>query len=348
MSVEEDLEITWITSTFIIGILGLICVVLCWLERPKREKGDTKTRQYYVCATLALLAISLLCRAFWMVFKLKSHKPKYPSTKGLLLSYLSRITVCFQYSSCILMCMQWCILCAQILNWEKRNLLKCQRVLVSLIIIFAGFYLTTAHITYHPTNGNQVIFDRYDDLFVSCFFTISAIALVYFSSHICSAITRWSSINNSIVEGGDSRPMDNSALRHSVRLFRCSLVISTAYLLRAGSWMWSSITNQQAGPYPWFYPLCFYQYPEFMIAVATMCIVGNLDRRCKALFNIMHLHCQNKGSSSLLSPTSESLRASYHSNNEVKVDHKVELSSSSSQDQDSPQASSGTLLIVRD
>lgn len=82
------------------------------------------------------------------------------------------------------------------------------------------------------------------------FFTLSAMALVFFSHHICNAISRWSAINNED-RNSISKSKTNSAMNHSVRLFRCSMVISFAYLLRAGSWSWSSITNQNSGPYPW-------------------------------------------------------------------------------------------------
>ena len=40
--------------------------------------------------------------------------------------------------------------------------------------------------------------------------------------------------------------------------------------------------NLESGPYPWFYPICFYQLPMTVIAVAIMCIVGNADVRVAA------------------------------------------------------------------
>jgi hypothetical protein len=188
ISTEDELEITWKYSSVVVLFLCFLCTVLAWLERPLGERGKERSRQYYVFATLMLLATSLGCRGVWMIYKLPEYSPTYPSTAAFTLGMVSRISECLQYSSCVVLCMQWSILCGQILNWPEFKLKTAQRVLIIMNTVFYGFYLGTFKISYRPTSRREISFDRYDDLFISCK------CYVAYACFCCICFQLWSKI----------------------------------------------------------------------------------------------------------------------------------------------------------
>jgi hypothetical protein len=132
---------------------------------------------------------------------------------------------------------------------------------------------------------------------------ICSLILVFYSYSISAIITRWVNVNRKLSADGELHPAIRSAERHSNRLLRYASVIAAGYILRAACWSMSSITKREKGPYPAFYPLCFYQIPVTLIAAPMLCIVGNLDNRVRAVICSCFL-----GS---LHPGAETLRVSY-------------------------------------
>jgi len=289
------LDITWTLSIVWFATLGLVdfCGVLGFLERPFRSQdGLKRQRQIFVCSSLFLLTMSLEARAVWSYFKISANELDYKTTLSLAMEYFSRISECLQYSSCLVMCWQWALLCGRIVGWTDLSFTRVRRTLFSLNLIFWGGYVGTCEYAYETGGKFWVHFTRYDDVFVSCFFILSVVALVLFSRVITVAISRWSAINhatntNNLATSLGTHAATRRAQKHSVRLQRATCAMAGGYLLRACSWCVSVVTDVQKGPYPWFYPLCFYQIPETIIAVAAMCIVGNLDVRLSALFQFL-------------------------------------------------------------
>jgi len=309
------LDTTWLWTAVVYIPLGASCSVLGYLERPLIEQvGSERKRQICVCSALLLESAALLIRGMWSISKI-GYSLLHPDTVTgyVVQGAFSRLSESLQYASCLVMAWQWGVLCASILGWNKSKLRRFGRVLLGLGVVFTGYYMGTTGISYDPSGSKaELLHDRYDDVIVSCksrscrrgrgrtaahvkcqctsltcgsptclsgFFVVSALMLLFFAQTITASIHRWSSINASASGGESSNPRIRSAGRHSRRLYRASIVLVASFLVRAGSWSVSVITQREKGPYPWFYPICFYQIPVTLIAVTIMCIAGNADRR---------------------------------------------------------------------
>lgn len=127
------------------------------------------------------------------------------------------------------------------------------------------------------------------------FYIMSAFCLLYYARKICNTIEAWYSVG--VSSSSNERPAGTAksditkegqvALGHSRRLYWAALVLWATCLLRAGCWSAQtfdeSLYDDKASP--WYYPLCFYQFPGLSITLTIMCLVGNADRRALAFVN---------------------------------------------------------------
>jgi hypothetical protein len=168
----EILNTTWAWTAAVIGALAVACSILAFLERPLRSQDESDwKRQIYVCTSLLLLSASLLARAVWSGFMISENKVAYYSSAGLFLSFLSRTSECLQYSSCLVMCWQWALLCGRIVGWNELTFTRVKWTLHGLSLFFWAGYLGSCEYVHGPPRGRFWLrFTRYDDLFVSCKF----------------------------------------------------------------------------------------------------------------------------------------------------------------------------------
>lgn len=129
----------------------------------------------------------------------------------------------------------------------------------------------------------------------TAFYVLSAFCLLYFARKICNTIEAWYSVGISSSSNYRAKGTARSnltregqvALGHSRRLYWAALVLWATCLLRAGCWSAQTfdeaLYNDNASP--WYYPLCFYQFPELSFTVTIMTLVGNADRRAHAFGN---------------------------------------------------------------
>ena len=164
-----------VTVAFFV-ILGGSCATLGYLERPLASQRDSaRSRQVYVCAALLCESSSLIAHSVSSVFRISTNVPSSDQGK-VWVGGISRSSECLQYTSCVVMCWQWALLCSRILNWDSNKLRQFGYVLAFGATFFAAFYVGTTPISYgSAANSGGAVgrFNKYDDLITSCEFFLS-------------------------------------------------------------------------------------------------------------------------------------------------------------------------------
>jgi uncharacterized sodium:solute symporter family permease YidK len=139
-----DLRLTWQISAVVAIILGVICFMFAYLERPYSNMPDVhKQRQILACSALCLQASSCFLESVY--FYMKSFKD---ATFDLTVStgFVGRLAICLTYASVMVVSWQWALLCGRIFGWRHKS--RPGHALIIIFTIFVGFYMGTSYDTY--------------------------------------------------------------------------------------------------------------------------------------------------------------------------------------------------------